>query len=912
MTPALSPEQWNLAWQLFQSASDLPPGQRHAFLTAATDDDAVVQQVLALLEDADSNDAPAAANITRSGTLVSHYRIEERIGRGGMGEVYEAVDLELDRRVAIKFLPEHVLSDERAVNRFLAEAKATSALNHPNLVTIHEFVRQDRVLGIVMERIEGTTLRALLPPQSQQRKVPPPRDFPRLARQLAEALAAAHEQGIIHRDLKPENIMVRSDGYAKILDFGLAMLSDASATVSTTQTAFSTLAGTPHYMSPEQKRREPLTPHSDIYSLGLVFTEMLLGSGAACDPPQLAQRLPAPIAHLLRDMLQSQGSQRPSAAEVARRLARLETERPRRLLSYAALLLAAVGLGVAAWITRRPTPAAPPPDYVVQPLTAFPGEEYGVGFSPDGEQAVFAWDGERQDNFDLYVMDLGDRKLRRLTNHPAKEAHPAWSPDGQWIAFCRASGPGRVTIYVLPAAGGPERAIGETNLLDRVFDWSPDSQWLVVQDAPTTGGDRFGLFLLSVQTGERRLLIRPPSGEQYLTPVFSPGGSHLAFVRNLEGIWELGVLPLTPDLRPAAAPIPIRMEGFRAQICASPRWSRDGNSLLFTYNRGGVERLWQIPLPASPQQVVTPRLIEVGEGVELPALSARGDRLAFTRRLDNLNLWRVSLARNRRATPPSQLISSTRLERYPDLSREGRVAFESNRSGSPEIWVSDADGANARAVTNFRGPGTGSPRWSPDGQSLVFDTRVDGQPEIYVVNVSGSSAGFATPRRLTNHAAQDFLPVWSPDGQWIYFNSNRSGIVQIWRMPASGGEAQAISPGLARAPIASPDGKWVYFGRDDSIWRVPAAGGPEALVVKDALPRSFVPGRESLWFLRTRQVRLTVLMELNLRTNVERTATELPGRVQTGLTVSADESFALFTRSDEGTRDLMLVEGFRP
>ena len=469
MESTLTPDQWALVWRLYDAVADLPEHEREPVLRASAHDPGVILQVRTLLESTAGN-IPAEP-VSRTGARISHYSVGERIGRGGMGDVYAALDLELDRNVAIKFLSERMLGDERAVRRFLAEAKAASALNHPNLVTVHEFVREEGLLAIVMERIEGETLRRLLP-ETDAAGNGWKESLRRLA-QLAEALAAAHAQGIIHRDLKPENIMVRADGYVKILDFGLAVLAERAVPLPGAGTAFSTLAGTPRYMSPEQKRNEPLTPASDIYSLGLVFLEMLTGSS---DPASLAapgSRVPGPVAPLLSSMLSADAAKRPAAAAVAREASRLATER-RQWPWWTAL--AAASLLAAAWLWRPGPAPTPGPALHVRPLTSLTGEERGPTFSPDGDQVAFYWDGERGDNTDIYVMRLADRSLRRLTHHPAEDSSPIWSPDGRTIAFARHTGPlARNAIYLVSAEGGPEREIGVTH--GAMFgDWSPDSR----------------------------------------------------------------------------------------------------------------------------------------------------------------------------------------------------------------------------------------------------------------------------------------------------------------------------------------------------------------------------------------------------------------------------------------------------
>jgi Tol biopolymer transport system component len=844
----------------------------------------------------------------RSHTTVSHYRVGERIGRGSMGEVYEAMDLNLDRSVAIKFLPEFVLSNERAVNRFIAEAKSASALNHPNLVTIHEFIREDGVLAIVMERIEGGSLRDAMPRQQTLEA------FVRSAHQLAEALAATHERGIIHRDIKPENIMVRADGYVKVLDFGLAELTGAAAT--NAYRSAQTTAGTLRYMSPEQKQNKSLTPASDVYSLGMVFLEMLSGNP---DPDGLratTRRLPGALRQLLAGMVKENPAERPSAQSVAERVSRIHEPSRRPVLWAAAALVAAAALSLTVWRMAQPVDSGGG-NLVPQPLTTFPGDENGVSFSPDGRKVVFSWDGERQDNFDIYEMDVRDRVPKRLTSHAAADLHPAWSPDGKTIAFHRETGGGRAIVYLLPVAGGQERAIGEIILLPstrRILDWSPDSRWLVLHDAPTAEQEEFALFLISTESGERRRLTNPPRNERHTSPAFSPDGRRIVLVRDFEGVMDLAILGLTPDMQPESPPFTVQIANFNREICSNPRWTPDGKKILFGFNRGGGQSLWQVTAPTSPDEIVTPSVAGAGDGADVPALSANGERLAFTRRLVDLNLWRMALPVKGPAALPTRLISSTRTERFPDISSKGRLAFESDRSGFSEIWVSDIDGANARAVTNFKGPGTGTPRWSPDGSSLAFDSRVHGQPDVFILDIPEGAGGTGTPRRLTEHAAQDNMPAWSPDGKWIFFNSNRSGATHVWKVAATGGEPVSVSPGDARGPLVSRDGRWVYYSRGSrnatEVWRVSSDGGPEALVLKDVVDRSFVPARNGVYFLR-RERGTAAMFFFNSINSTEHKVAELDSRIQPGLAVSQDDSFIVLTMTDGGSRDLMLVEGYK-
>lgn len=346
--------------------------------------------------------------------------------------------------MAIKFLPERMLSEERAVRRFLTEARAASALNHPNLATIHEFVRGEGLLAIVMERIAGQTLRRM-PPVADAGGAGLQECLRRLA-QLAEALAVAHAQGIIHRDLKPENIMLRADGYVKILDFGLAVLAERAVPLPAAGRRSPRRGNAAVHVARAEAERETLTPASDIYSLGLVFLEMLTGSADPAGLAALGSRVPSRVARLVSSMMAGDTGKRPAAADVAHEAVRLAPNR-RRWPWWTAAALVAILAAVWAWRPGPPPPSAQA--LTVLPLTALPGEERGPSFSPDGEQVAFYWSGERGDNTDvLDVMRLADRSVRRLTYDPAEDTSLLWSPMGRPSRSRGTPGPCSKTRYI--------------------------------------------------------------------------------------------------------------------------------------------------------------------------------------------------------------------------------------------------------------------------------------------------------------------------------------------------------------------------------------------------------------------------------------------------------------------------------
>jgi predicted ATPase len=318
-------DQWRIAYSVFEAASALPAEERSAYVDSASNDSEVLREVRAMLEDLESPETrdQSTAGWQRLGTHFGRFEIVEALGRGGMGEVYAARDSELNRAVALKFLTSYLGSDPRAGERFIREARAASALNHPNIVSVHEVVRENGATGIVMELVEGVSLRERCGARN------PLPDVAQWGRQIAEALATAHAAGIVHRDIKPENVMLRPDGYVKVLDFGLARtLEDGRHTASVA-------AGTFRYMSPEQTRGGALTPASDVFSLGIVLYELATGAHpfASESPIETAHligsRTPGspsvspPLDRLVLSMLRREAGDRPSASDVSSALARI-------------------------------------------------------------------------------------------------------------------------------------------------------------------------------------------------------------------------------------------------------------------------------------------------------------------------------------------------------------------------------------------------------------------------------------------------------------------------------------------------------------------------------------------------------------------------------------------------------------
>jgi tRNA A-37 threonylcarbamoyl transferase component Bud32 len=425
------------------------------------------------------------------GTRLGSYEIVSIIGAGGMGEVYRARDTRLERTVALKALPADKLGDEERKRRFLAEARAASALNHPNIVSIHDLAAAHGADFLVMEYVSGRTLEDAIPKKGLRLN-----EALRYATQIADALAAAHEAGIVHRDLKPGNIMVTPNGTIKLLDFGLAKLverdawrsGDATRTVATVD---GTIAGTVSYMSPEQAEAKPLDGRSDIFSFGCVLYEMLTGhrafqgesamstlSAVLRSEPKpvtlLAPDLPRDVERVIKRCLRKDPDRRfQTARDLKVALQELLDESASGILAApaptsnpnlrmwvgAGALILIVATGLALWLgmqTRQP----PGPAMVESQVTAYEGFERDPAFSPDGNQVAFVWNRDGA-NSDIYVRLIGAGQPVQLTNTPEPEFSPAWSPDGRWIAFLR-GGLQNASLFVMPSIGGGERKVAES------------------------------------------------------------------------------------------------------------------------------------------------------------------------------------------------------------------------------------------------------------------------------------------------------------------------------------------------------------------------------------------------------------------------------------------------------------------
>ena len=883
------------------------------------------------------------------GRTISHYKITAKLGEGGMGVVYKAEDTKLERPVALKFLSAQLLEDEEARERFTREAKAAARVDHPNICTIHEIGEDNGQTFLAMAYVEGQTVREKI--KARPLKLEDALD---IAMQTAQGLQAAHEKEIVHRDIKSANLIVTPKGQVKIMDFGLAQLAEQSRL---TKTAM--ILGTPAYMSPEQARREPTDRRTDIWSLGVVIYEMVTGKlpfegerqeavayAIVHEEPEAmtAQRVDVPVEldRIVRKALAKDRAERyPHVEDLLVDLRALRNEREsgkaqpmpsagvlqagRRKLWYAGGAALAVALILGTFVgSRFSAPVTPEPQtsLVATPLTSFVGSETGPTFSPNGEQVAFAWNGEEQDNFDIWVQTIAGGPPLRLTSHSADDFQPAWSPDGLLIAFVRGTQGGfgqvvgKASLFVIPSVGGPARAIGEVagGSLSSKLTWTPESKALIVSDQTQAEGPR--LFLLSIETGERRQLTESPEGEfEDLDPALSPDGRTLAFARR-SSFWlsEIHTLPLSEDLVPMGE---ARRLTSLEQDSYSPGWTPDGSRILFTSSpAGGSRRIWSIP--ASGGERAEPVALP-GEAADQPAISRQGNRLVYVQGRFRPDVQRLELTGAARGTkPPTRILASTRGESDVQFSPDGeRIAFASRRSGPQGIFVADSDGSNVKPLYVKEGELAGSPRWSPDGQHLVFDSTLAGHVDVFVISAQGG-----LPLRVTKASSDDSLASWSRDGQWIYFSSDRSGRYEVWKISPTGGEPVQVTREGGGVPFESADGKHIYYVKDfelrrTSVWKVAVAGGEETQVLEPAFGWNIAVTEKGLYYIEPPDPGSAdsayAVRRFDFDSEQTTTVWQLPPgrRASSQLTVSPGERELLYTEFGDSGSDLRLVENFQ-
>jgi serine/threonine protein kinase len=829
--------------------------------------------------------------------ILSYYELLEKLGEGGMGEVYKARDTRLGRFVAIKVLRADRVTDPNRKRRFAQEAKAASGLNHPNIVTIYDIGEDNGLDFIVMEFLPGRSLDTLIPSKGLRVSEALDRAIP-----VCSGVAKAHAAGIVHRDLKPANIFVTDEGAVKVLDFGLAKLVESSPpdelpTEASGEhlTEEGAILGTVSYMSPEQAEGKKVDARSDIFSFGVVLYEMLTGekafqrgsriatlSAILQDEPQWA-RLPKGLDRVVSRCLNKDPSKRwQSMADLGTLLQEYKEDSSsdalrnirvpspphtrRRIALVATMIVLLLAMGIA--LLLRNQSSVPSQTQLLHgvPLTSFPGTEEEPSFSPDGSQVVFSWDGVKQDNYDIYVKRIGPGEALRLTHDPAREEFPTWSPDGNMIAFLRMAPQAREEVVLIPPLGGAERIVANVPELTgpaRTLAWSPDSKLLVIFDRPEAQPG--GLFLLSVATGDRRRLTTLPDGAVAdIVPAFSPDGHTMTFAREIEqNSADVYLLTVGRDWNPVGEPRRITKSN---DAVWGVQWAANGQDLIWSSGAPGNSSLWRSPLSNTQNPV---RLTE--HEVQGLTISERSQRLVFVQSTRELDIYRVDLSgKDEQSRTAAPVIVSSRLDRYPRYSPDGdKIAFVSLRSGNWQVWICNKDGSNPIQLTSFDRAEARRPEWSLDGKFIKFNSNLDGRPQDYVIEAAG---GQARP------------------------------------LDTLGKEVER----LFRPRNLSPDGKIRYFTRGDSIWSAALEGGAEhRLFTFSKTIADFEVTPAGIYFASLGTVSPGDLMFYPFPNGPILRVAGAESPSQFGLSASPDGRYLLYTKLTSSGADLMLVENFK-
>ena len=955
---AMTPERWQRIEELYHAARTRPQGERAAFLSVACrDDEALQRDVESLLNESVSDDGflggPAGVMAARSamdaaprvmtGRSLGGYHLQMLLGSGGMGEVYRARDSKLERDVAVKILPHAFTSDPDRLARFEREGRMLAALNHPNICAIYGLEEADGLRFLILELVDGETLAQTL--KARGAGLPLVDALP-IARQIADALEAAHEKGIIHRDLKPANITITPEGVVKVLDFGLAKPASgdgadpnltASPTVTIGGRQEGVILGTAAYMSPEQARGKAVDKRADIWAFGCVLYEMLTGRipfpGETVsdtigkilerepDWSALPAETPAPIRRILVRCFAKDPKQRlrdigdirieidaidevlPGAPEVT--AASPAPAKTRTMwLPWAAF--AALALGVAVWDARRPVATLENPlaNARFTRFTDWEGTEEGAEISPDGKFVAFLAD--REGKFDLWLRQVGTGSFSNLTrNFPPLAASGfivrklGFSGDGSAIWFNPADGKPLLLIDLI--GGNPRAFLGEGA---NIPAWSPDGTRLVY----VYKSNRDDPMLIADRTGANAHQILAPGVLKNNNPVWSPDGEWIYFVRGPEPQDEMNMNVWR--LRPSGGS-PEQLTNQHAAVnFLAPL---DARTLLYVARAedGSGPWLWALDV----ERKVARRVPSGVDQYTSVSASRDGRHVVATVANPSASLWRVPLL-DRPAddhdAKPYPLPVPTGRALAPRFG--GSALFYLSARGTGDgLWkVQDGQASEVRREVDaalYEPPAV-----SPDGSRVVVVVRREGKRYLSIMSADGTNAQPLAPTIEVAGASGQGTADWSPDGAWIVTGGRDAQGPGLFKIPVAGGGHTRLVAGQAVNPVWSPNGNLVvYAGRSVvgqvSILGVRADTGasvemPPVLVRPGGY--RFLPNGSGLVYLPRIQGLDFWLLDLATKQSRQLTRFSNQGALRT-FDITPDGKYIVFDRSRQNS-NIVLIE----
>ncbi len=877
----------------------------------------------------------------KPGARLGPYEILAPLGAGGMGEVYRGRDTRLGREVAIKVLPSALARDPERVRRFEREARSASALSHPNIITIYEIGSSDSVSYIAMELIEGDSLRALLLEGAL-----PVRRLLQIGAQMAEGLAKAHASGIVHRDLKPENVMVTEEGHVKILDFGLAKLTqrDSSGDARPQSPAVSVatqegvILGTVNYMSPEQATGASVDYRSDQFSLGSILYEMATGRWAfrrasapqtmtaiIQDEPEpigaLNPRIPAPLRWTVQRCLAKEARDRYASTEdLARELLTIrdnlsETSSglgalpagpaPRRRWWIPAAIAAAIllAVGIVGWRLRQSeyfwkNPLA---GARFTRLTDWEGSEFDAAISSDGKFVAFISD--QAGPFDAWVIQVGSNEVRNLSRglfpvlYGNRHRNLGFSGDDShvWIGVDGKGSTGNLSdAWLVPTIGGNSRPFlpGAVEIA-----WSPDRARIVHNTADLrqamSVADRNG-------SNEKQIFIGDAgTANNYL--VWSPDGRFIYFARGITTTYDMDIWRI-----PSGGGVAERLTNHLSRV-AYPAFL-DAHTLLYAASRpdGSGSGLFAMDVGRRIPHAV---IFGLEEYLSVAA-SADGRRLVATVANPTSHLWTVPIMDHVVDEGAARRVSLPALRAAAPRFGAGKLFFLSSKGGADGLW-SFKDGAATELWRGREGAVVAAPAISSDGTRICFVVRHGERRHLHVMAADGTGS-----RRIAESLDAREAPSWSPDGKWIAVVASEGKEQPVFKVPVDGRPPVRLVGGVNMGPVWSPDGKLILYSEKGD--------GPRALL-KAITPEGqpfpvpaigigwggnryrFLPGSNALVLMQNNGQGSDFWL-LDLATGRQRQLTELrPGYDIKSFDVSPDGKQILFDRFRENS-DVVLID----